>query len=38
METGLHILRLSAAGVFDKFPYIKILIGHTGELLPFQFE
>ncbi len=24
METGLHILRLFAAGVFDKFPYIKI--------------
>ncbi|KAK4690167.1 hypothetical protein P7C71_g6555, partial [Lecanoromycetidae sp. Uapishka_2] len=38
METGLHILRLFAAGVFDRFPKIKIVIGHMGELLPFQLE
>jgi len=35
-ETGLHILRLYASGLFDKFPKLKIIIGHMGELLPFQ--
>jgi predicted TIM-barrel fold metal-dependent hydrolase len=38
METGLHILRLFAAGVFDRFPKSQIIIGHMGELLPFQLE
>lgn len=31
---GLHVLRLFAAGVFDDFPRLKIVIGHEGELLP----
>ncbi|KAK3178859.1 hypothetical protein OEA41_000996 [Lepraria neglecta] len=38
MERGIHILRLLAAGVFDKYPKLKIVIGHMGELLPFQLE
>ncbi|EME82972.1 uncharacterized protein MYCFIDRAFT_153671 [Pseudocercospora fijiensis CIRAD86] len=37
-ETGLHILRLYAAGVFDKFPRLKIIIGHFGEMLPFMLQ
>jgi predicted TIM-barrel fold metal-dependent hydrolase len=37
-ETGLHILRLFASGLFDRFPKLKIVIGHMGELLPFQLE
>ncbi|OAQ97754.1 hypothetical protein LLEC1_00418 [Akanthomyces lecanii] len=37
-ETGHHILRLFAAGVFDRFPKLKIIIGHMGELLPFQLD
>ncbi|KAK5171126.1 uncharacterized protein LTR77_004270 [Saxophila tyrrhenica] len=37
-ETGLHILRLFAAGVFDKFPRLKMIIGHFGEMLPFQLQ
>ena len=37
-ETGLHVLRLYAAGVFDKFPKLKIIIGHMGEMLPFQLQ
>ncbi|KAK3710473.1 hypothetical protein LTR37_010316 [Vermiconidia calcicola] len=37
-ETGLHILRLFAAGVFDKFPNLKMIIGHMGEMLPFQLQ
>ena len=37
-ETGLHFLRLYAAGVFDKFPRLKIILGHLGEMLPFMLD
>ncbi|SMR44078.1 unnamed protein product [Zymoseptoria tritici ST99CH_3D1] len=37
-ETGLHVLRLFAAGLFDKFPKLKIIIGHFGEMLPFMIQ
>ena len=37
-ETGLHILRLFAAGLFDRFPQLKIVIGHMGELIPHMFD
>ncbi|KAK9321514.1 hypothetical protein V1517DRAFT_326105 [Lipomyces orientalis] len=37
-ETGLHILRLFASGLFDRFPKLKIVIGHMGEMLPFQLD
>ncbi|KAF7622633.1 hypothetical protein AFLA_009958 [Aspergillus flavus NRRL3357] len=37
-ETGHHILRLFASGLFDRFPRLKIVIGHMGELLPFQLD
>lgn len=37
-ETALSILRMFASGLFDRFPSIKIIIGHMGEMLPFQFE
>jgi 5-carboxyvanillate decarboxylase len=35
VETGLHILRLIVSGLFDRFPKLKIVIGHMGEALPF---
>lgn len=35
-ECGLHILRLFAAGLFDRFPKLKIVIGHMGEMLPYM--
>ena len=35
-EIGLHSLRLMATGVFDRFPKLKIIIGHMGENLPFS--
>jgi 2,3-dihydroxybenzoate decarboxylase len=35
IETGMHILRLIVAGVFDRFPRLQIVIGHVGESLPF---
>ena len=34
-ETGLHVLRLIVSGVFDRFPKLKIVLGHLGEGLPF---
>ncbi|MCJ1223642.1 hypothetical protein MMC12_000285 [Toensbergia leucococca] len=37
-NTAQHVLRLFAAGVFDKYPKLKIVIGHMGEMLPFQLE
>ncbi|HEY4355230.1 MAG TPA: amidohydrolase family protein [Acidobacteriaceae bacterium] len=35
-EVALESLRLIAAGVFDRFPKLKIIIGHMGEYLPFS--
>jgi len=37
-ETGLHIIRLFASGLFDAHPNLKIIIGHMGEMLPFQLD
>ncbi len=36
IETGLHSLRLIITGLFDRFPKLKIIIGHMGENLPFS--
>lgn len=35
VETGLHALRLVVSGVFDRFPRLKIVLGHLGEGLPY---
>jgi 2,3-dihydroxybenzoate decarboxylase len=35
VETGLHILRIILAGVFDRFPRLRVVIGHLGEGLPY---
>jgi predicted TIM-barrel fold metal-dependent hydrolase len=37
-ETGLHFLRLFAAGLFDRLPKLKLIIGHMGELLPHMLD
>ncbi len=36
VETGMHSLRLMITGVFDRFPKLKIILGHMGENLPFS--
>jgi uncharacterized protein len=36
IETGLHVLRLALAGLFDKHPQLQIVVGHMGEALPFM--
>jgi predicted TIM-barrel fold metal-dependent hydrolase len=35
VETGTHLLRLISNGVFDRYPNLKIIVGHMGELIPF---
>jgi predicted TIM-barrel fold metal-dependent hydrolase len=37
-ETALSILKLFASGFFDRFPKCKFVIGHMGEMIPFQLE
>ena len=37
-ETAIHFLRLFAAGLFDAFPKLKLVLGHLGEMLPFQLD
>ena len=34
-ETGLHLLRIITSGVFDRFPKLKLVVGHLGEAVPF---
>lgn len=38
VETGTHLLRLMCAGVFDKYPRLKIIVGHMGELIPYTLK
>jgi 2,3-dihydroxybenzoate decarboxylase len=35
-ETAVHALRLMASGVFDRYPGLKIILGHMGEGLPYS--
>lgn len=35
VEVGFHTLALITSGVFDRFPGLKIVIGHAGEALPY---
>ena len=36
-EVALQCLRMIAAGVFDRFPGLQIVVGHMGEGLPFWY-
>lgn len=35
METGTHAVRLMLSGVFDRYPKLRVVLGHMGEALPF---
>lgn len=35
METGTHALRMVFSGLFDRFPGIRIILGHMGEAIPY---
>lgn len=38
VETSMHLLKMIMAGVFDRFPRLKLVVGHLGEALPFWFS
>ncbi len=35
VETGTHALRLVFSGLLDRFPGVKIILGHMGEAIPY---
>jgi 2,3-dihydroxybenzoate decarboxylase len=35
-ETATHALRFIFSGLFDRFPTIKLILGHMGEALPYM--
>jgi 2,3-dihydroxybenzoate decarboxylase len=35
VETALHMLRIIVGGVFDRFPGLRVVLGHLGEALPY---
>lgn len=35
LEAGTHAVRMILSGVFDRFPRLRIVLGHMGEALPF---
>lgn len=37
-ETALHAMRLIMSGTFDRFPKLKIVLGHMGEGIPFWLQ
>ncbi len=37
-DVAVHLLRLYAAGIFDKLPKLRIIIGHMGEMLPMMVD
>lgn len=35
VETGMHLIRMIFSGMFDRYPDLKLVVGHLGEALPF---
>lgn len=35
LEAGIQVLRMILAGVFEKFPALKVVSGHWGEVIPY---
>lgn len=35
-HTGLQAMRLIMGGIFDRYPNLKIILGHMGENIPYQ--
>ena len=36
--SSIHVIRLMAGGLFDRFPKLRMVIGHMGEALPFWID
>jgi uncharacterized protein len=37
-DTGVQVLRLILAGVFDRFPNLQVILGHWGEMVLFYLD
>ena len=35
VETGMHLLRIIVSGAFDRFPRLRLVVGHLGEGIPY---
>lgn len=35
LEAGMQVIRMILAGVFEKFPTLKVISGHWGEIVPY---
>ena len=35
LEAGIQVVRMVLGGVFDRFPALKVISGHWGELMPY---
>ncbi|MEM3666115.1 MAG: amidohydrolase family protein [Candidatus Bathyarchaeia archaeon] len=38
VEAALCVMRLILSGAFDKYPKLRVILGHLGEALPFLFQ
>ncbi len=38
LDVGIHIIRMTLSGIFDKLPGLTLINGHWGELVPYFFE
>jgi 2,3-dihydroxybenzoate decarboxylase len=36
VETSIHALRLMGSGLFDRYPRLRVILGHLGEGLPYS--
>ena len=37
-DVALHVFKLFASGTFDRFPRLKIIVGHFGEMIPYMLD
>lgn len=37
-EAGIQVIRMLLAGVFDRFPQLRVISGHWGEMVPFYLQ
>lgn len=35
-DVALHVFKLFASGTFDRFPRLKLILGHFGEMVPYM--
>lgn len=38
VEAGTNVVRLMAAGVFDRYPHLRVVVGHLGEAIHFLLD